>query len=107
MIQYQFLVPIEKQDAVNKNYNRVSCIKINFSISRNVIGNDINYPFQIAIKYKSKHQGKYGASLQGQKYNMDNMVKLKHWPNVFLFQDPVPSNLACKCTKKRKRQTVK
>jgi hypothetical protein len=50
----------------------------NFSISRNVNGNDINYPFQIAIKYKSKHQGKYGASLQGQKYNVDNMVKLKH-----------------------------
>ena len=77
----------------------MSCIKINFSISKNVNGNDINYPFHIAIKYKSKHQGKYGASLHGQKYSMDNMVKM--------FQDPIPSHFACKCTKKGKGQTVK
>ena len=37
----------------------------------------------MAIRYKSKHQGKYGASLQGPKFNMDNMFKLQIWPNVF------------------------
>ena len=59
--------------------NRMSCIKLKISRIRIVNANDIKYPFQIesqsSIKV-NKHQGQYGASLQGPRFNMDSIDNL-------------------------------